>query len=85
VNTSPESGPTGTLADSSNFSGRVWRTTYLEPTEGQRLTGSRFVYEPGARSHWHVHDQEQVIVAIHGHGLVGWQGLDFPVGLSAGD
>jgi quercetin dioxygenase-like cupin family protein len=51
-------------------------------TQRRRL---RMSYEPGARSHWHVHDQEQVIVGVFGTGLVCWQGLDTPEWLETGD
>lgn len=81
----PESSVVSSLADSAHFTGRVWRSDYIE-TQGQDgVSGSRFLYEPGARSFWHLHDREQAIVAVHGAGLVCWQGLDAPRSLSSGD
>jgi quercetin dioxygenase-like cupin family protein len=73
------------LADSARFTGRVWRTDYIETDQPTGLAGLRFVYEPGARSHWHVHECEQAIVAVHGVGLVAWEGLAAPVVLRPGD
>ena len=73
------------LADATRFTGRVWRTDYIEPPDADHLAGLRLVYEAGARSYWHVHDREQAIVAVFGHGLVAWEGLDAPVALAVGD
>ena len=70
------------LADPERFTGRVWRSDYIA-TEG--MSGLRFVYEPGSRSHWHMHDREQAIVAVHGVGVVAWKGLATPVVLRPGD
>lgn len=74
-----------TPADESHFTGRVWRTDFVRPPETVALAGSRFLYEAGARSYWHVHEHEQVIVAVLGTGLVSWQGLAAPRVLGAGD
>jgi quercetin dioxygenase-like cupin family protein len=73
------------LADPAHFTGRVWRTNYIEPDDEDGMSGSRFLYEPGARSHWHIHEHEQAIVAVHGSGLVAWHGLDAPQQLAVGD
>jgi quercetin dioxygenase-like cupin family protein len=72
-------------ADPHCFTGRVWRTDYIEPPDRAHLSGLRLLYEPGARSFWHVHEEEQAIVAIFGHGLVAWEGLDSPMPLEPGD
>ena len=81
----PDRSVPSALADTAHFTGRVWRTDYVEPRDQDAIAGSRFLYEPGARSFWHVHEHEQVIVAVHGNGLVAWQGLDSPLSLQAGD
>lgn len=73
------------LADAARFTGRVWRTDYIRRAEPSSLSGLRFVYEPGARSHWHIHEQEQAIIAVFGRGLVSWEGLGGPIELWAGD
>ena len=73
------------LTDPAKFTGRVWRTDYIQPEDPTRLAGSRFLYEPGARSHWHVHENEQAIVAMHGSGVVSWEGLADGVRLDVGD
>jgi quercetin dioxygenase-like cupin family protein len=73
------------LADPAHFTGRVWRTGYIDAVADDRISGIRFLYEPGARSFWHVHDREQAIVAVYGAGLVAWDGLSVPVALDVGD
>jgi quercetin dioxygenase-like cupin family protein len=81
----PDRSATTYLADPARFTGRVWRTDYIDPDDLEHLSGSRFHYEPGARSHWHVHAHEQAIVAVFGSGIVAWEGLDQPVALGPGD
>jgi len=72
-------------ANPENFTGRVWRTDFITRGEGAELSGIRFVYEPGARSFWHVHEREQAIIAVAGSGLVAWDGLETPQSLEPGD
>jgi quercetin dioxygenase-like cupin family protein len=81
----PERSASSALADAAHFTGRVWRTDYIEPADLTRLAGSRFLYEPGARSHWHVHEREQAIIAVFGSGMVAWEGLDAPISIGVGD
>jgi quercetin dioxygenase-like cupin family protein len=81
----PDSSVSSSLADSSHFTGRVWNTSYIQPADPTRMAGARFLYEPGARSYWHVHEREQAIVAVHGSGVVAWEGLDAPILLGTGD
>jgi quercetin dioxygenase-like cupin family protein len=68
-----------------HFTGQVWRTDYIEPDHPEGISGSRFLYEPAARSHWHIHEQEQAIIAVYGSGLIAWEGLDAPQPLEVGD
>lgn len=72
-------------ADPQKFSGQVWRTDVIVPAAAGAMAGLRFVYAPGARSHWHIHEEEQAIVALLGHGLAGWAGREGTVSLTAGD
>jgi len=81
----PEHGVASSLADHAHFTGRVWRTDYVHPADEEAMSGSRFLYEPGARSFWHVHEKEQVIIAVAGVGLVAWDGLAAPHRLAPGD
>jgi quercetin dioxygenase-like cupin family protein len=81
----PEPSVPASLADRANFTGRVWRTEFIRPADADHLAGARFSYEPGARSHWHIHEREQAIIAVYGCGVVAWEGLDAPVALRAGD
>src|SRR3954452_3293472 len=81
----PDHAAVTSLGQGSRFTGRVWRTNYIEPPEREGLTGARFLYEPGARSYWHVHEREQAIIAMYGTGLVHWEGADASVLLRPGD
>jgi quercetin dioxygenase-like cupin family protein len=81
----PERSLTSQLADPACFTGRVWSTQYVEPASADALAGSRFLYDPGARSHWHVHEREQFIIAEFGVGIVAWDGLAAPHRLTPGD
>jgi quercetin dioxygenase-like cupin family protein len=72
-------------ADPANFTGRVWRSDFIRPTDPDGLAGSRFLYEPGARSFWHMHEQEQAIIGVYGRGLICWEGLDGPTDFGLGD
>jgi quercetin dioxygenase-like cupin family protein len=81
----PDASATSSAADPTRFTGAVQRTDYIEPADAAALAGSRFRYQPGARSHWHVHEREQAIIAVEGRGLVAWEGLDAPHLLVAGD
>jgi quercetin dioxygenase-like cupin family protein len=81
----PERLTSSSLADAANFTGRVWRTDYIQPADLDRMAGSRFLYEPGARSHWHVHEREQAIIGVYGSGVVAWEGLDAPISIGVGD
>lgn len=72
-------------ADPAKFTGPVWRSDFLDAPDDHSLAGLCLSYGPGARSYWHVHEQEQVIVALYGTGVVSWQGLDAPELLAPGD
>jgi quercetin dioxygenase-like cupin family protein len=81
----PEPSVPSSLADPQSFTGRVWRTDFIRPDGPAGLAGTRFLYEPGARSYWHIHECEQAIVAVYGLGVVAWEGLDAPLPLRVGD
>ena len=55
--------------ESECFTGRVWRTQVVGDGTSSGMRASRFVYEPGARSAWHTHDHEQVLVVEVGSGV----------------
>lgn len=76
---------TTTRPAGAHFTGGVWRTNYLAGDGPQGLAGARFLYGPGARSHWHIHEHEQAIIGEHGHGLVFWEGLDTALRLGSDD
>lgn len=81
----PEGRPSAGRAEAAQFTGVVWRTDFIVPADRDHLSGIRFDYEPGARSRWHVHEREQAIIAVHGRGLVAWEGVGAPMELVPGD
>ena len=72
-------------ADAQQFAGQVTRKTFISADDSDGMSGLRFDYAPGAHSHWHIHEQEQAIVAVEGRGLVAWEGRDAPIELAPGD
>jgi quercetin dioxygenase-like cupin family protein len=72
-------------ADAEQFTGSVWRTEFISPEDQDHISGLRFDYEPGSHSAWHVHEREQAIVVVHGHGLIAWEGLSAPIEVGPGD
>jgi quercetin dioxygenase-like cupin family protein len=57
---SEERGPT--------FTGRVWADPLLGAAEG--IMVNNVFFEPGSRTHWHRHEQAQVLYVIAGEGRV---------------
>jgi len=56
--------------DTNKFSAGVWQTEALSAIRDEGLRGHRFLYQPGAHSHWHTHTGEQAIVVLAGRGVV---------------
>jgi quercetin dioxygenase-like cupin family protein len=52
---------------------------------GGRPAQQPFVYAPGSRSNWHVHEGEQALIVISGRGVIAWEGLDVAELLAPGD
>ena len=69
----------------SRFQGHVWRTDMIGAAEGEVLSGIRLNYEPGARSHWHVHTAEQALIVLDGKGWIAWEGGPGPQELAPGN
>ena len=57
-------------APADKFSPGVWHAEILHAVRPGGLRGHRFVYRPGARSHWHSHDGEQAILVVAGRGVI---------------
>jgi quercetin dioxygenase-like cupin family protein len=57
-------------ADPGKFTEGVWQTEALTALRDEGLRGHRFLYQPGAHSHWHTHTGEQAIVVLAGRGTV---------------
>lgn len=76
---------TSRAGESACFTGRVWRTQAVGHGTSSGMRASRFVYEPGARSAWHTHEDEQVLVVEVGCGVVGIWGESEGRRVVAGD
>ena len=61
---------TSAPADPGCFTAGVQTSTILPALQPSGMRANRFVYEPGARSHWHTHDGEQAIYVLAGRGVV---------------
>jgi quercetin dioxygenase-like cupin family protein len=72
-------------ADPRNFSGDVTQTRFLSADETDGASGARFDYAPEARSFWHIHTEEQVIVGMDGVGLAYWAELPEAMTVRPGD
>ena len=56
--------------EANKFTAGVWQTEALSSLYDEGLRGHRFIYQPGAHSHWHTHTGEQAIVVQAGRGVV---------------
>jgi quercetin dioxygenase-like cupin family protein len=60
--------PKGQRAPAANFTGTVWVYQLIEPDSAFNIPVGYVTFEPGARSHWHSHAGEQVLLAMGGIG-----------------
>jgi len=81
----PAGAVTSADAGTDRFTGGVWQAEILSRERPDGMRAHRFVYAPGARSHWHVHTGEQAIYVVSGRGVVLWEGLDQARVLEPGD
>jgi quercetin dioxygenase-like cupin family protein len=75
---------TATAGDPAKWTSQVWTSSVLSTTAGG-LRGNTFVYAPGHRSAWHVHEGEQALIVLSGRGLIMWEGLEAAERLAPGD
>jgi quercetin dioxygenase-like cupin family protein len=75
---------TAAVGDPAKWTPQVWTANILTTTTGG-LRSNRFVYGPGARSAWHVHEGEQALLVLSGRGLIMWEGLASAEALAPGD
>ncbi|MEG3159415.1 carboxymuconolactone decarboxylase family protein [Sphingomonas sp. LB2R24] len=66
--TEPRQGP------SANFTGLVTVTSAFTGSGGATLGGATVSFQPSARSNWHFHPLEQLLVVTQGEGLVQTEG-----------
>lgn len=71
-----ESDVTSVPADPGSFSAGVQVSAILPVITADGMRANRFVYPPGARSHWHTHDGEQALYVVAGRGVVQREGED---------
>ena len=65
INRGREPGTTSELR-TATFTGEVWGDPVLAETDGVLINNVFFA--PGARTHWHTHDQGQILVVTSGEG-----------------
>jgi quercetin dioxygenase-like cupin family protein len=65
-----EDGITSSPTSPSQFTGGVWRSDILTGVSEGGMRAHRFLYLPGARSSWHIHEGEQAIFVLSGRGVV---------------
>lgn len=63
-----------TVVPSSNFTGSVSVADSFSGTGGALIGGSRVIFQPGARTRWHVHPRGQLLVVTAGRGWVQIEG-----------
>lgn len=61
--------PAGEQGASGWFTGTVWVNTLLSPNENSHCTIGDVKFEPGARTRWHTHPIEQVLLVTEGKGF----------------
>ncbi|MBB6092393.1 4-carboxymuconolactone decarboxylase [Povalibacter uvarum] len=67
-NTEPRAAPV------SNFTGEVSLASSFKGTGDSRIGGATVTFQPGARTHWHVHPIGQLLVVTDGEGWVQAEG-----------
>nr|WP_295738917.1 cupin domain-containing protein [uncultured Acidocella sp.] len=50
------------------FTGQVWADPVMPTTD--KVTISNVFFTPGARTHWHTHEQGQILQVVSGRGFV---------------
>lgn len=76
--------PKGDKGPAEWFTGTVWVTTLMKPNENLHYTIGDVKFEVGARTYWHTHPIEQVLLVTDGKGFYQEKGLPART-LSKGD
>ncbi|MBL8265848.1 carboxymuconolactone decarboxylase family protein [Steroidobacter sp.] len=71
-------------APASNFSGSVTVESPFKGSGVSRLGGATVTFQPGARTHWHIHPRGQLLIVTKGEGWVQGEGEPVRV-VKAGD
>jgi quercetin dioxygenase-like cupin family protein len=72
----------GSTRRDDTFTGEVWADPVLPASDGVLL--NTIFFQPGARTFWHQHERGQILLVLHGEGLVGARG-EPPQVVRAGD
>ena len=79
---SPNEDPGGSGRGGATFTGDVFTYVTMEYTDGAAVTNVCFT--PGARTHWHSHENGQMLLVLAGRGWIQSQGESVHV-IHAGD
>ena len=71
-------------ASSEYFTGVVWQDPIIQTSEPARVQALKVVFEPGARTAWHIHPLGQTLYVLSGIGLMGLRNKS-PQTINAGD
>lgn len=59
-----------TPANSAYFTGTAWVRSFFTPTPDSRTYGANVTFAPGARTYWHIHPSQQILIVTEGEGYV---------------
>lgn len=76
-----QDGPAGKKG--SQFTGQVYSYLTMRETDGNVI--NTVTFEPGARTHWHSHENGQILEVLAGRGFVMCEGDRTPRVINAGD
>lgn len=64
----PGAGTASAVKRQETFTGEVWSQALLAPQDD--VTMGAVCFQPGARSHWHMHEKGQMITVVSGSGII---------------
>ena len=66
--------PKGEKITNNNFQGSAWLQQMVVPNKNNQVQVGQVIFEPGARSNWHIHPAGQILLVIDGVGYYQEQG-----------
>lgn len=76
--------PRGKQASAENFTGAVWSRPVVSTDSVFNYSSSSVVFSPSARTHYHRHDEGQILICLSGRGWYQAEGEE-PVEMHPGD